>query len=300
MKPISNDYFTKIIGSTMFSMAEMYTIKLVDGSMDYFTSLDNEINYNGVVFKSHSLIIEQLHYKASVGWSVDEQTVRIFYRPEDMLCGANFIGGVVEGMLDGATITRQRAFWPRGTDYRTFADFLTAPLDVITLFTGYVAAIDKIGQTEVEVKIRSPMGLLDIDMPRNTYQSGCQWRLFDHGCTLNRDDYTVTGSVAGVSDGNILVSGGVSPNVGADGDAYFAQGRIKFTSGDRTDLTLTIRDNDDSYVYFMYPPIKGIHVGDEFFMWPGCSKRTDTCKLKFNNIANFRGFPKIPPVVTSI
>jgi uncharacterized phage protein (TIGR02218 family) len=34
--------------------------------------------------------------------------------------------------------------------------------------------------------------------------------------------------------------------------------------------------------------------GDLVRVEAGCDKRLDTCRLKFNNVRNFRGFPDIP------
>lgn len=34
--------------------------------------------------------------------------------------------------------------------------------------------------------------------------------------------------------------------------------------------------------------------GERLRLWPGCDKSAETCRLKFNNFMNFRGFPHIP------
>ena len=40
--------------------------------------------------------------------------------------------------------------------------------------------------------------------------------------------------------------------------------------------------------------IEFIAVGDTFVVTAGCDKRFATCRDRFNNAANFRGFPHIP------
>ena len=35
--------------------------------------------------------------------------------------------------------------------------------------------------------------------------------------------------------------------------------------------------------------------GDTFTVYYGCDHTPGTCQSKFNNLANFRGFPYIPP-----
>ena len=37
-----------------------------------------------------------------------------------------------------------------------------------------------------------------------------------------------------------------------------------------------------------------IAPGDQVRLEAGCDKRISTCRLKFNNIFNFQGFPDIP------
>lgn len=296
MKPTSVDYIVNYIQDRRFAKGELYTFELIGGDIDRFTDLDFHVSNGGHIYKGNSLIIEGLYLKTSIGLNVDEQHVKITFRPDDTLAGSTFVQAVHEGLLDGATLVRERAFW-KATNNVGMIDFAADPTDVIPLFTGYVSTIDKIGRTSVELKVRSPLGLLDIDMPRNNYQSGCQWVLFSPGCTKIRSSYTVTGSISAlVGDYGITVTGGVSPAIGADGDEYFALGRIHFTSGNRQGLQLTIRGNSSNDIYFMYPPITGLQIGDTFEMWPGCSKRYDTCQRKFDNQQNYRGFDKVPPI----
>ena len=35
-------------------------------------------------------------------------------------------------------------------------------------------------------------------------------------------------------------------------------------------------------------------AGDQVRVVAGCDKRTETCRLKFDNLVNFQGFPDIP------
>ena len=41
-------------------------------------------------------------------------------------------------------------------------------------------------------------------------------------------------------------------------------------------------------------PGRAAAVGDRFRVSAGCDKRADTCRQKFSNFLNFRGFPHIP------
>jgi len=297
VKPVSDDYINNIIRRRRFAIAELYTFILTNGDEDYFTSLDFDLFHSGHRFKGKSLIIEGLHYKYSPGWNADEQTVRIIAGPTDTLAGGIFIQNVLEGLLDHATLIRQRAFWPQ-TETVAMMEYTNVPQDVITLYTGEIASIERIGRTAVELKVESPMAILDIDMPRNTYQPGCQWSLFDQGCGLNRADYLQTGTVGAVFTGDwgFEWSGGVPIAVGEDTEPYYLLGRLHFTSGANDGLTLSVRTNTDTGIYYMYPPVNGVEIGDTFEIWPGCAKTLNACGYKFGNTPRFRGFPRVPPI----
>jgi uncharacterized phage protein (TIGR02218 family) len=41
-------------------------------------------------------------------------------------------------------------------------------------------------------------------------------------------------------------------------------------------------------------PVRPIEVGDDFSVVAGCDERLETCRDRFANVVNFRGFPHIP------
>lgn len=300
MKPIPASFPSFILNNRRMLKAELYTFALNDGSFDYFTDCDIPITYNGNTFKANSLRIEGLKFKIGIGTQVDEQDLKISAFPGDTLAGANFFDAVSSGLLDAAYLTRQRAFWAVN-DGRPWVDFQAAPVAVVPLFVGLVSTVDKLGRTYAQIKVKSPLSLCDIDMPRNTYQPGCQWELFSPGCTLSRAAFAKTGTISAVYTDGFAVSGGISPVNGADGLQYYVQGQVVFNSGAQENNVFTIANNGASKITFAYPPVAGLLVGDSFTLSPGCSKigRGGACELKFNNLNNFRGFPRVPPIMVS-
>lgn len=252
-------------------------------------------------YRSNSLRIEGLKYKLAVGWQVDEQDIKISSYPGFTLAGSNFFGGIESGLLDGAYVTRQRIFWPVVTGIAAY-DMQLAPIAVVTLFTGRVSTISKIGRTHVEMKLKSPMVILDIDMPRNTYGSNCQWSLFSPGCGLNRASFTNNFTVLAANNTTIEPTVPVSPVTGADSVPYYALGRIKFTSGVNTNLIVTVGGNDASVFSLRFSLDNVPAPGDTFEASAGCAKtgRGGACETKFDNLINFRGFSRVPPIVTSV
>jgi uncharacterized phage protein (TIGR02218 family) len=50
----------------------------------------------------------------------------------------------------------------------------------------------------------------------------------------------------------------------------------------------------DATIELWQPMASAIAPGDTFTVAAGCDKQFSTCKAKFANAANFRGFPHIP------
>ena len=297
---VSSAYISWLFASNRGVMAHLYTFTSASGVLDYFTDLDVDVVYGGNTYKSGSLRFEGLRRKIGIGTAVDEQTLKIWAAPADTLFGAAFLAGAESGLLDGAIIARARAIWAFSTG-NAQVDIQAAPLAVWTLFTGYTAEITAGGVSHVELKVKSALHKLDTNMPRNYYQPGCNWTLFDAGCALNKASYGVTGTIGTGPTGNIIpVSGGISPINGPDGITYYAGGRLLFNSGVNAGLQVLVGANDGSNLYPAYLLNSVPAAGDSITYYPGCSKGHTTCDLKYSNSANFRGFDKVPPVMLSI
>jgi uncharacterized phage protein (TIGR02218 family) len=280
-------------------VAHLYQFTSLAGANDYFTDLDWDVQYNSITWKSAGLRIDGLRRKTAVGLSVDEQSVKIYALPTDTLFGANFIEAAEEGLLDGCLITRYRAVWAVNTG-NLLTDSGQSPVAVFTMFTGYASAIEKGGATRIEMKVKSPLVKLEVNMPRNYYQPGCLWTLFDTGCTLDKTLFAVNGTVFTATIFQVLPVGGIAVPEGPDALANYAQGRILFTSGVNNGLLTLIDQNDATHLNLAYPLETAPSPGDTFTFYPGCSKSFNTCDVKFNNKANFRGFDKVPPIAISI
>lgn len=280
-------------------MGHLYQFTNLAGTSDYFTDLDTDVSYGGFTWKSSGLRFEGLGRKVAVGVNVDQQTLKIWALPTDTLWGGNFLENAHQGALDGATVVRFRVIWQFVTG-NALADIQQTPLAVWPMFTGYVSSIDKGGATHVEMKVKSALMRLAVNMPRNYWQPGCLWTLFSAGCTLNKSAYTITGTLnPGITATALPIAGGITPPNGPDGIAQFAQGQVTFTSGVNEGLTALIDNSDGAGLYLSYPLDQLPSVGDTVTFWVGCSKSYNTCKLKFGNQANYRGFDKVPPIMVS-
>lgn len=296
---VSAAYLQWLLTCNRAIMGHLYKFTSAAGETDYFTDMDLDIVYHHIIWKSSSLRFEGLQRKVGIGLSVDEQTMKIWANPTDKLFGGNFLSTMQSGVMDSGTIVRMRVIWPFVTGNVAF-DVTKTPIAAWTLFSGYVAPIVKGGASHVELKVKSALTKLNVNMPRNYYQPGCLWTLFSPGCTLSKGAYAVAGTVdADPTIISVPVVGGLSPAVGPDNLPQYALGRLLFTSGVNDGLQVLIDNNDTAILYLAYAMANAPSPGDTFTYWPGCGKAENTCDKKFNNKDNYRGFDRVPPVMVS-
>jgi uncharacterized phage protein (TIGR02218 family) len=299
---VSRQYLNWLMAANRAIMGNLYQFTSVTGINSYYTDLDVTVNALNINWTSGSLRFEGLQRKVGIGLNVDEQNLKIWAGPNDTMFGSQFLLGAAQGLLDGAQVVRYRAVWQFITGNAAVDVANNQPLAVWPLFTGYVSSIAEGGASHIELKVKSALVKLTTNMPRNYYQPGCNWTLFDQGCTLNKASYGVNGTVGpgGATAKLIPVNGGISPSVGSDGITQYRQGRILFTSGVNSGEQFLIDDNDAFTLVLAYALDNIPATGDTFTYYPGCSKSYNTCSVKFANTVNFRGFDKVPPIYVSV
>jgi uncharacterized phage protein (TIGR02218 family) len=146
------------------------------------------------------------------------------------------------------------------------------------------------GQGHFKAEVRGLAHLLN--QPRGRlFQFGCDAQLGDVRCGANVTSATFrgTGTVAAVRDNSLDVSG-----LTGFADDWFTRGTMSFAGGRTVAVkrhrALTIRTQIDLW----QAPKFLISVGDAVVVTAGCDKQFATCKAKFGNALNFRGFPHMP------
>ncbi len=260
--------------------ADAFTFALRSGTSLYYTNSDVPFVYNGNTFLANAVLVDGLKYKAAVGLDVDQQQITISALSTDTVAGAPFLQALRDGAFDGCEIERDRVF---------FSDRIggTAVGGVI-LFKGRLGTVNKIGRTTAELTVNSDLVLLDIDMPRNLYQPTCVHTLYDSGCTLAKASFSTSGAVG--------VGSTVSTIYWSGAGLSYQQGTVTFTSGVNSGVTATVNSAiAGSSLTLAYPLQNAPAAGDTFSIAFGCDHTQATCKNTFNNAANFRGFPYVPP-----
>lgn len=79
---------------------------------------------------------------------------------------------------------------------------------------------------------------------------------------------------------------------------WFTGGRLTVLSGAAEGLWAPVKADQskaDGRRITLWEPVRAdVQPGDMLRLEAGCDKRMETCRLKFNNLLNFQGFPDIP------
>ena len=267
-----------LLDSNQFIYADLYTFTLADGTLLRITSADDNLIVAGETFVAYPYLTRGTT-KTVIGVQVDTLALSFMLNSSVLIGGIPLAQFVLNGGLDGAELRLERVFMP------TWGDTSAGTL---INFVGTVAESTST-RSQVDVTVNSSLDLLNIQLPRNVYQASCIHSLYDYGCTLNPTTWTVDGVVSNTSTTQSIVSN-VTANSG-----YYDLGTISFTSGSNTGVTRSIKH---SLVTGEISPSLGLpyapQIGDTFTCKPGCDKQSATCRDKFSNVDNFRGYPTIP------
>jgi uncharacterized phage protein (TIGR02218 family) len=75
----------------------------------------------------------------------------------------------------------------------------------------------------------------------------------------------------------------------------FTRGRLDFTSGQNAGARVMIKEHRAGGMLTLWQEMPlPIALGDTLRLVAGCDKRFETCRARFANALNFRGFPFIP------
>lgn len=140
------------------------------------------------------------------------------------------------------------------------------------------------------------MGLTDAlnQSVGKTYTASCPKKFGGQeyaGCMVNLAPITVTGTITSVTNPHLF-----RDSARTEAADYFAAGTIQFTGGPNAGLkpleikSYALDGTIETHEPFYYP----VAATDAYTMIPGCRKRHEDCRDKWNNILNFGGFRDVP------
>ncbi|PYC48706.1 hypothetical protein DI396_00900 [Litorivita pollutaquae] len=270
-----SDEFKTHLASGATTLCRTWAIMRSDGAVFGFTDHDVNLTFEGITFKADSGLTA-MALAQSTGLAVDNTeaigALRDAAIKEADIEAGRFDGAEVRAWLVNWADVSQREMQFRGSigELRRTNGAFTAELR---------------GLTEA---LNRPLG--------RVYQKPCSAVLGDRACAfeLTAAGYFAELAVEAVEERQVFRFDALT---GFD-DAWFARGRLIGQSGACVGLSgMVKRDyfDEQTRVIELWAPMRApIVAGDMIRLEAGCDKRMETCRLKFNNIANYQGFPDLP------
>lgn len=261
--------------SGMTTLARCWAISRADGVVHGFTDHDRDLVFEGVTFSADSGLSARA-LAQSTGLSMDNTEA----------LGALSDAAVTEadidaGRFDGAEVRAWLVNW---------ADVAQRWLQ----FRGTIGEIRRAGGA-FQAELRGLTEALNRPLGR-VYQKPCTAVLGDGACRFltQTPGYFSDQLVEEIADNRVFrwpAFNGFEPD-------WFARGRLEMRSGGAAGLSGIIKHDrveDGVRIVELWTPLNAdVAAGDQLRLIAGCDKRMETCRLKFNNLMNFQGFPDIP------
>lgn len=119
---------------------------------------------------------------------------------------------------------------------------------------------------------------------RQRFQPTCNLQLYSARCGVDRNDFKATATVSAVAGLAVTVTG--LPSVA---DGYYTGGYVQAADGTRRFIAAHAAG-----VLTLLVPFESLAVSDSLDVYAGCDHAQETCRAKFDNIANFFGFFTLP------
>ena len=257
------------------TVCHCWRLTRIDGDILGFTDHDRPLAIGATLYEPETGFSAS-EARDTLGMAVDTVDV------EGALSSARIRNeDIAAGLYDRAKVETFLVNWRQPTD---FVLIRTATIGKITRSDGrFVAELESLAHS--------------LDQPNGRYVSRtCDAELGDARCgfALGLPGYSGAGSVLAHDTPSTYLSAGID----AFANGWFTHGTLTWTSGagegrierieehrrDATGVRLTLRPGS---------ALPGA-LGDTFTVAAGCDKTFATCKAKFSNALNFRGFPHLP------
>jgi len=253
------------------TLCRCWSLTRRDGAVLGFTDHDRDLSFDGILFRANAGL-EAAESSSELGFATG--------------------GGEVLGALAASGLSEEdlsRGFY----DDARVALWLVNWADVsqrTLLETGFVGELKR-SDGNFTAEVRGLGKAFDEERGR-LYTAGCSADLGDARCGVA---VGASGATVATTDGRLSIT---APALGTYTDGYLTGGRLVFVTGANIGFVTEIRshraDGSTVTLQLWQAAPQPIAVGDVFTAQAGCDKRFATCRDKFGNVVNFRGFPHLP------
>ena len=257
------------------TLAYCWRVTRRDDTVLGFTEHDRDLTYAGTLFRASSgFTASQL--SQSLDLSVDNMNAAGALSSDDLT-----EADILAGRYDDAAV---ELFWVNWAD----------PTQGLTIAAGNLGELTRMG-VAFSAEFRSIANRLNQKIG-TTCERFCSANLGDDRCRvdLTAPAYRAAVTARTAGTGSEITVAGLSA-FAAD---WFSFGTLAFTGGAnaglRFDIKAQLRTSGIDVLQLWRPVPFPVAPGDGATAVAGCRKSFSTCRTKFGNFANFRGFPHIP------
>lgn len=252
--------------SNTTTLARGFRLTRRDGLALAFTDHDRDLTVGGVTYGARAALTPS-EAAASLGMAADDQQIS-----GGLSSAAITEADIAAGLYDGARVEVVEIDWQAGTA-RALATYTVG--EVTRTESAFTAELRGITGRLARVRGRYCLAT-------------CDAALGDARCGVDLAGWREAGTVAAVlGEAEVTVSG-----IGAAAGRY-AAGLLTWTSGANAGQVQEVRAHLDARILLWSPPAYDMAAGDGFTVTAGCDKTWNTCKTRFGNGLNFRGFPTV-------
>jgi uncharacterized phage protein (TIGR02218 family) len=245
-----------------------------DGIIIGFTDHDRDIVFNGTNYTAMSGL-ESTAFETSAGLAIGGAEVSGALSAQSL-----DEGDLQNGLFDNARVEIFHVDW-------------NAPENHILLEVGIIGEVRR-SEHAFTAELRSLAHQLDQERGR-LYHAGCDADLGDARCrfAFAAEPFVIECVTLAGSDAINLQ---IQPS--DIGDGWLNGGRVEILSGANAGARVNIRAHrvgEAVHVVTLWTRLaSACAIGDRVRVFAGCDKSFETCRTKFNNGDNFRGFPHMP------
>lgn len=262
------------LASGVTTFCRCWRLVRTDGVTLGFTDHDRDIAFDGVTYEALAGMTASALTQTN---ALDVDTMDVSGALQSSHLNEHDLAG---GLYDNAALTLWLVDW-------------TNPGDRDIIFAGSIGEVAR-GRTSFRAEMRGLSHVLNQERGR-IYQRSCDADLGDGRCGINLTSPTFrgTGTVTGVGSNHTFSASGL----GGYQDGWFTGGKVTWSTGANAGAVMEVKShaNAGAVACELWETMAfDIAVGDTFAVTAGCNKSLDTCRDRFGNVPNFRGFPFIP------
>jgi uncharacterized phage protein (TIGR02218 family) len=246
-----------------------------DGATQGFTDDDVDVAFGGVTYEAASGFTAT-EVQSLLDLAIDNLSV------SGALSSATLNeADLAAGLYDNASIEIWRVNWA-DTSQR------------VLMRKGNLGEVKR-GKAAFTAEVRGLAHLLNQPVGR-CFGYGCDADLGDARCTIDitRATFQAEGAVVSATDARRFTVSGLD----SFADGWFANGKLTWTSGANNGRAMEVKRHAVTAtgvsIELWQSMSEAVAAGDSFVITAGCDKQFATCKAKFDNAINFRGFPTMP------